>query len=95
LLRLAELKNLPVLQHLDLSTNGIGLEGVGFFVASPLFAQLSSLNLSGNSFGDAGAKLLAALPPHANLQRLDVRSVKLTKRAADRLKKRFGKGLKL
>jgi uncharacterized protein (TIGR02996 family) len=95
LLRLAELKNLPALRQLDLSSNGIGLEGVGFFVASPLFAQLSSLNLSGNSFGDAGAKLLAALPEGANLKRLDVGSVKLTKRAVDKLKKRFGRGLKV
>jgi uncharacterized protein (TIGR02996 family) len=95
LLRLAELKNLPALRHLDLSHNGIGLEGLDAFVASPLFAQLSSLNLSGNSFGDAGAKLLVAVPADAELERLDVRSAKLTKRGVDKLKKRFGKGLKL
>jgi uncharacterized protein (TIGR02996 family) len=92
---LAGVTNLPALRHLDLSNNLIGPEGLEAFAASPLFAQLWSLNLSGNTFDDAGAKLLAAVPEGAKLQRLDVRAVKFTKRAVDKLKKRFGRGLKL
>lgn len=93
--QLAELTSLPALRHLDLSHNDIGAEGLEAFLGSRLFAQLSSLNLAGNVFMDAGAKLLAAVPEGANLQRLDVRFVKLTKRAVDKLKKRFGRGLKV
>jgi uncharacterized protein (TIGR02996 family) len=93
--RLAELTNLTSLRHLDLSHNDIGPEGLEAFIASALFAQLSSLSLAGNVFVDAGAKLLAAVPESASLQRLDVRFVKLTKRGVDKLKKRFGRGLKV
>lgn len=93
--RLAELTNLPALRHLDLSHNDIGPEGLKSFLTSPLFAQLTSLGLAGNVFMDAGAKLLAAVPEGANLRRLDVRYMRITKRAVDKLKKRFGRGLRL
>src|SRR5262249_30240641 len=58
----AEFKNVPALRELSVQTNGISSTAQKKFVTSPLFAQLTSLDLSGNTFGDAGARVLAIVP---------------------------------
>lgn len=91
---LAALTNLPALKYLDLSSNRIAsVTAIRALVASPLVAQLSSLNLSYNYnlVGVLGAKVLAALPPTTKLEALDVRHCGLTENAIRTLKARFSK----
>ena len=95
---LAALTNLPALTHLDLSSNRIAsVAAVRALVASPLVAQLTSLDLSYNHalVRVVGAKVLATLPATAKLETLDVRHCGLTENAIRALKARFGKVVKV
>jgi uncharacterized protein (TIGR02996 family) len=91
---LGRFKNLPALRNLILRDSGLSAEMVWRFVTSPLFAQLTSLDLSGNVLGAAGAAALADAPRAAALETLIVKRCRVrTKRLLALLRKRFGKGL--
>jgi uncharacterized protein (TIGR02996 family) len=90
---IAAFKNMPALRNLVLFR--VSTPALKKFVTSPLFAQLTSLDLSGNTFGDAGARVLAAVPRTAKLETLTVVHCKIGAKGKALLKKRFGKGVKM
>jgi uncharacterized protein (TIGR02996 family) len=92
---LAGAKNLPSLTRLDLSGNEIGATGAVALARSALFKRLRVINLANNRIGVGGATALAQLPEDVKLELLDVRKNELSESARARLKKRFGKKVKL
>jgi uncharacterized protein (TIGR02996 family) len=90
---LGNFKNLTALRNLILRTNDITAMMLQPFVVSPLFAQLTSLDLSGNPFANAGAQVLAAAPKTAALETLTVKRCRVSGKGLALLKRRFGKGL--
>lgn len=94
LIALAAFKNMPALRTLLLSGNQLSA-ALKAFVASPLFAQLTTLDLRLTGIGDEGVKVLAAIPEIAKLTSLDVRQCQITEKGKTLLKKRFPKGVKV
>jgi len=90
---LARAKGLPALRKLVLTGNELTADGLGAFVASPLFAQLTHLDLWHNPIKHTGAKALAAA--ESALDFLDVRACGITEAAKKVLVKRFGKKVKV
>ena len=91
---LAGAENLPALRRLTLSANRFTAAGLEALVGSPLFAGLEALELMNTGIGDAGARVLASAPEGTRLGRLDVTLCKITARVGEKLKKRYGKGVK-
>ncbi len=91
---LGKSSNLPHLHTLVLRENTITDDELKSFMATPLFAQLTSLDLSGNQLGDSGAQVLAEAPDSLKLQTLHVRDCHLTEVGKKQLKRRFGSVVK-
>jgi Ran GTPase-activating protein (RanGAP) involved in mRNA processing and transport len=92
---LGKSRNLPHLHTLILRQNTISDDELKSFIATPLFAQLTSLDLSDNPLGDSGARVLAEAPDSIKLQTLCVRDCQLTEAGQKQLKRRFGSVVKL
>jgi Ran GTPase-activating protein (RanGAP) involved in mRNA processing and transport len=90
---LAKAKTPPALRKLVMMANEFTGEGVAAFVASPLFAQLTHLDLSHNPIKHTGARALATAD--SALESLDVRDCGITEAAKKALVKRFGKKVKV
>lgn len=76
------------LRVLDISGQGVGLDGVKEIAWKPEAAQLRWLGLASNGIGRGGALLLLD-SPHLNPFYLDVRDNELRPRDIERLRKRF------
>ncbi len=70
--------DVPPLEALDLSHNGIGDLGVQHLVEWPRLADLRDLDLSHNEIGDEGAVALASASPLAGLWRLALNGNRIT-----------------
>jgi hypothetical protein len=73
---------------LDISGQGVGLDGVREIAWKPEAAQLRWLGLASNGIGRGGVLLLLD-SPYLNLFYLDVRNNDLRPRDIERLQKRF------
>lgn len=91
---LGKSSNLPHLHTLILRDNIISNDELKSFIATPLFAQLTSLDLSGSLSGDSGAQILAEAPDTPKLQTLRVQDCRLTEAGKKQLKRRFGSVVK-